>query len=830
MGLFGALFAGVSGLDSQSNKIGIISNNISNVNTVGFKQGQAAFNTLVVPSATTGTFSPGGVIGANKQLVSQQGIIAATTSSTDIAISGGGLLVVNTKPDGSGQTLYTRAGSFTQDANGDFLNTNGYYLQGLPILADGSTAQANAQNLKTVSISQSATGAATATSNLSVAANLNAAQTVLQGPGEVTSINPADLTNVNNTGTQIIVPTTGNGLVVGDSFQILSTGTNGTAPADVFTYGGFKTGRDITTGDPSSTDPTNILDTETSPGITTTSGDNKIVITVANVEDFMAGNYASINDVTSNISGLTPDELNGDWPIISTSGGTGAGTITLQVGGNADGSAGTLPDISNRSYNFQGNILDATTDSGDFLAKSGTSNFAPDALQFQIITGGVTSTFKYNAVPNTSQQQFNSLNTLVQAINSTTGLTASVVNHQLYISATDANQSVSFANVNDHGDSTLTPPTYGINWVQELDLQDIPQNTDSTVHYFNSLSGLAEQINTVDPTNLVASVSNPTSTTPTLSVHEANPLQTVQISDTSSPANAGHSLIKELGFTGPNGSQLTEVGTNPQILTTGILEATYAPTDNTRNMSSGAVTAQYSKDITIYDAQGASHTLALNFAKLNTNTWAVEATVIPATDINPASNDGQVAYGTLVFDGSGGLQSATGSIASTNGFPINWTNGADAANIVMDLGVGGSTGIIQTAGAFAFSNATQNGSPVGELTGVSIDSNGYVIASFSNGQTQKVYQVPLASVNNPDGLESVSGDAYIQTLASGIANLQFAGTSGVGTFTPSALEQSNVDLSTQLTDLIVAQQAYGANSKVLTIADQLLQQLDQIIQ
>jgi flagellar hook protein FlgE len=148
----------------------------------------------------------------------------------------------------------------------------------------------------------------------------------------------------------------------------------------------------------------------------------------------------------------------------------------------------------------------------------------------------------------------------------------------------------------------------------------------------------------------------------------------------------------------------------------------------------------------------------------------------------------------------------------------------------MTLGVDSNTGLIQTAGSFNFSAANQNGSPVGELTGVSIDNSGFVIASFSNGQTQKLYQVPLASVNNPDGLESVSGNAYEQTLASGIANLEFAGTSGVGTLTPSSLEQSNVDLSTQLTDLIVAQQAYGANSKVLTVADTLLQELDQIIQ
>ena len=131
MGLFGALFAGVSGLDSQSNKIGIISNNISNVNTVGFKQGQAAFDTLVVPSGTT-TFSPGGVIGSNEQLVNQQGLVQATSSPTDIAITGNGFFPVNSAADGTGTPLLTRSGSFTQDASGKFCQRQWLLPAGYP--------------------------------------------------------------------------------------------------------------------------------------------------------------------------------------------------------------------------------------------------------------------------------------------------------------------------------------------------------------------------------------------------------------------------------------------------------------------------------------------------------------------------------------------------------------------------------------------------------------------------------------------------------------------------------------------------------------------------
>src|SRR5260370_5333038 len=204
MGLFGALFAGVSGLNSQSNKIGIISNNISNVNTVGFKEGQASFDTLVVHSGTT-SFSPGGVIGNTQQLVNQQGLIQATTSSTDISITGNGFFAINTNADGSGIFRLTRAGSFTQDSAGNFVNANGNFLQGIPVTTPPTSVNTN--NLKTVNVNQSASGAATATSLISLAANFNAAQAVLLGSGVTGTMQAVNGTSPNNVGltsTQII--------------------------------------------------------------------------------------------------------------------------------------------------------------------------------------------------------------------------------------------------------------------------------------------------------------------------------------------------------------------------------------------------------------------------------------------------------------------------------------------------------------------------------------------------------------------------------------------------------------------------------------------------
>lgn len=945
MGLFGALFAGVAGLGSQSNKIGIVSNNISNVNTVGYKQGAAAFNTLVVPSASTGAFSPGGVLGNNRQLVSQQGLIQATTSVTDVAISGGGLFVVNTKADGTGDTLYTRAGSFTQDANGNFRNAAGFFLQGLQVQTPALSV--NPGNLSTVNVNQNATGSSVSTTLITIAANFNATQAALLGEGErATLLN--DTTNNANTAKQILIPTTGtngNGLVRGDAFEIVTNGST----TDVFTYGGFNVSRDITsttvlgdggftlvdetiatglttytaadsitsyalngidvasatadavtdgpfaagnltfnvnsttvnvavsagqslntiaaniqaavraanTADTTSTavvtgNPGNysITITDTGGGSTTglssgstalTSsatytiagpygirGSNEISLTVTDASKYTVGRTAYIDGITGTVGGNTASTLNGQALVIANI-NTTTNVVTLRLPSGvtsssaSSGQGGTAITLTNRTYNFAGNMLDASSTTDDFLGTSGTGAFASTALNFSVTVDGSSYTFNYNTAPNTTNGQFNSLATLATAINtaSENNLTASVVNNQLYVSATDATKAVTFTNGDADGAGTGSSFLPGIDWIQELGLKDI-EAAATGENRWNSFQSLADQINLVNPNDLTATVNNPTGIS-TLDINAKDPRNTIRFMDSST--NTG-SLVQGLGFTGVNGNPLVAITGGYD---TGTFTAKYSPTVATKNMSSGAVPAQFTKDITIYDSLGINHTISLNVLKLTNNVWAVEFTAVPATDITSSNSDGQISYGTVTFSGDGSLSSITGPLAQQN-VSIPWTNGASPSTIAFNLGTSGETdGFTQFAGSSNVSIARQNGSPTGQLTGVSIDENGFVTASFSNGQTQQLYQIPLASVNNPNGLNSVSGNAYKQTLDSGEISLNLAGTNGTGTLAASALEQSNVDLSTQLTDLIVAQQAYGANTRVLTVTSQLLQELNRII-
>ncbi len=140
MSLFGAMTSGVSALGAQSGAMGAIADNIANVNTVGYKNAKVAFQTLVTKQASSTMYSAGGVQARPRNSVDVQGLLQPSVSGTDLAISGDGFFVVNAakQPDARDQYLFSRAGSFTKDADGFLRNTAGFYLQAWPTDADGT--------------------------------------------------------------------------------------------------------------------------------------------------------------------------------------------------------------------------------------------------------------------------------------------------------------------------------------------------------------------------------------------------------------------------------------------------------------------------------------------------------------------------------------------------------------------------------------------------------------------------------------------------------------------------------------------------------------------
>lgn len=191
MSIFGGMFSGVSALAAQSTNFGILSDNIANLNTVGYKDARADFQTLVTDSISAARYSPGGVLARPTIDPEKQGLIQGTTSDTDVAMIGNGFFVVNeaSTPGTGDDYLFTRAGSFSPDNSGNLRNTAGYFLQGWATNQDGTIVNATTQDLlsslTTVNVT-SFNSVANQTQNVSLAANLPAELTI--GQSETTNI------------------------------------------------------------------------------------------------------------------------------------------------------------------------------------------------------------------------------------------------------------------------------------------------------------------------------------------------------------------------------------------------------------------------------------------------------------------------------------------------------------------------------------------------------------------------------------------------------------------------------------------------------------------
>jgi flagellar hook protein FlgE len=177
MSLFGSLITGVSALSAQSQAMGMVANNIANVSTVGYKRREASFQSLVTSDARNARYTPGSVLARAIQKIGGQGALQQTNSTTDVAISGGGFFVVQRAPTGIQEALYTRAGSFTEEANGYLRNTAGFYLMGWRISDDGNlpAGRDDISSLEAVNVSLVG-GLTKASTAAEVTINLDAAE------------------------------------------------------------------------------------------------------------------------------------------------------------------------------------------------------------------------------------------------------------------------------------------------------------------------------------------------------------------------------------------------------------------------------------------------------------------------------------------------------------------------------------------------------------------------------------------------------------------------------------------------------------------------------
>ena len=247
----------------------------------------------------------------------------------------------------------------------------------------------------------------------------------------------------------------------------------------------------------------------------------------------------------------------------------------------------------------------------------------------------------------------------------------------------------------------------------------------------------------------------------------------------------------------------------------------------------GGTQPDFTVDVSVIDSQGASHKLEMAFLKSTTpNQWDTEIYAVPASDVNTAGPSGQVSTGKVAFLPDGSLDTAnttlplTLAINASAGAQPAWATalGIAAQNINLDL-----TKVTQQAQASTVNNITNDGAGPGNIVGVQVDTHGVVSAIYDNSQVRKIAKVAIATFPNPDGLKPVSGNAYQVTIPAGAMVLKDPGSGGAGQISPSSLEASTVDLSSEFTGLISTQKAYSASSKIITTADQMLDELINII-
>ncbi len=232
----------------------------------------------------------------------------------------------------------------------------------------------------------------------------------------------------------------------------------------------------------------------------------------------------------------------------------------------------------------------------------------------------------------------------------------------------------------------------------------------------------------------------------------------------------------------------------------------------------------FSTSLTVYDSLGQSHAATVDYTKTGANTWNY-AVALPAGDATgtPVNNTG-----TLTFDSTGKLVSPAANVTGIS-FP-GMVDGASNLTFQWQLyDASGNPHISQSSGSSAVAMTNQDGFASGLYQGFSVDATGVISAQFDNGHKVAVGQIALASVTNLQGLTRLGGNNYGITSASGEASVGSAGLGGRGTVQDNSLEQSNVDISTEFANLIVAQRAFEANSKTVTTFDTVTQETINII-
>jgi len=269
---------------------------------------------------------------------------------------------------------------------------------------------------------------------------------------------------------------------------------------------------------------------------------------------------------------------------------------------------------------------------------------------------------------------------------------------------------------------------------------------------------------------------------------------------------------------------------------------------NPEDLASGSVTPDFETNVQIFDSLGREHTVVMAAAKTGANTWSYEYYFDDPSQLNlSTAGNGMIAYGELAFNSDGTIDygsttmfdEADTAVTVPDG-AVNFdyatvvTSGADAVTVdqaAVVFGIGsdnGTDGFTQFDSSSSLLSSAVDGAKYENVNGISIDEDGIVSALFDNGLSLKVFKLPVATFDNPDGLQRRQGNAYGASDDSGDVVFNEAGGDGAGTIAPNALEQSTVDLANEFSELIKVQRAFSASTRIITTSDQILEELTRL--
>lgn len=814
-GLSGGLYISATGVNAQSAAIAKASQHIANANTTGFKKDEIQFLTLI-------NGSDSGVETSVMHRIDEQGALQQTGIDTDLAIAGNGMFVVNGSTDGDGEILYTRSGAFREDAKGNLKNAAGYYLYAWPLDAEdrlpgasGNIVYPTSNNLMTSleAVNLRTVGSRVeATSQINLGINLNATEKVLQGPGATFSPIKTSVNSGVGIG-QILVPNSN--LIAGDNFTIATP-----SKTNVYTYGGLSQSANISSGILGAT-------TADAPFTTATNGQQFSISNsqlgtltftyVASSPTTTSGQFNSLSTLVTAINeatGLTA-RISGDNVYISdvdanqslTFANIGGGTLLTSLGFNNVAAAGTA--LSNNgiasTVDITTGVLGATTATSDFSGATTGDGFSITIPTTPVPT---TITLPYSSTVPTPVGSFNNLTELKDLINGTYGgsLSAGIEDNVLNITPVDPTYTMTFANT---GGGTS-------DFVGNLGLQNTTVSV-VPIQRFNTLKGLEHMISLTSDLNYIAKGTNSNAQ---LTIYNKDPLSTVEFSYTRPANSSSHNILKELGVTSDS-----------------LIGPAYQATSATANMAGGEVASQFSYNMQIFDPLGATHDFKVGFVKTNVNTWAAEVYSLNPSEIIGRA-DGLVASGTIVFNGDGSLGNVSNSLSDP--IALVWSNGAAESEVTVNWGTAGvmatagstltlgeKDGMQQVAGDYDVAFAEINGLSPSALSSVEISEDGFISANYTNGLSEKLYKIPLVDFPNFNGLDALAYNVYRGTQASGQYSLKECGKGGVGLINSGALEQSTVELTDELRNLIMNQRYLEANITALTACDNALKNVNQ---